>query len=107
MFLLSGGSSLRSSPFTSKTPELSMIRIRNYRVERGGFLIDIPELILSGKKNFVIGKNGSGKTTLLQSFAGIIESSGVFEVNGRTLANYPLREGTSVTSRKTCSFSER
>ncbi len=66
-----------------------MIRIRNYRVERGGFLADIPELILSGKKNFVIGKNGSGKTTLLQSFAGIIESSGVFEVNGEDLSELP------------------
>jgi len=54
-----------------------MIHLKNYRVERGEFLIDIPELVLNGNKNFVIGKNGSGKTTLLQSFAGIIESSGV------------------------------
>ncbi len=66
-----------------------MIRLRNYGVKRGEFTIDIPELNLVGRRNFIIGKNGSGKTTILQSLAGLIESSGVFEVNGVDLSELP------------------
>ncbi|MCL4447813.1 MAG: ATP-binding cassette domain-containing protein [Thermoplasmatales archaeon] len=59
-----------------------MIHLKDYVVQRSEFRLEISELILQGRKNFIIGKNGSGKTTLLQSLAGLLESSGIFEVNG-------------------------
>jgi ABC-type sugar transport system ATPase subunit len=66
-----------------------MIHIENYVVERGGFRMEIPDLTFEGRKNFIIGKNGSGKTTLLQSLAGLVDSSGVFEVGGENRGEYP------------------
>lgn len=69
-----------------------MIRLGDYSVKREGFTIDIPELVLDGKKNFIIGRNGSGKTTLLQSLAGLVESSGVFEVNGENINDLPTEK---------------
>ncbi len=66
-----------------------MIHLRDYKVRRGDFTIDVPDLSLSGRRNFIIGKNGSGKTTILQSLTGLIESSGVFEVNGTDLSEFP------------------
>lgn len=64
-----------------------MIRLSNYSVTRGGFTLSIQDVELEGKRNFVIGKNGAGKTTLLQSLAGLVESSGEFEVNGRNIGS--------------------
>ncbi|MGC8561876.1 MAG: ATP-binding cassette domain-containing protein [Thermoplasmata archaeon] len=64
-----------------------MIRLSNYSVTRGGFTLSIQDVELEGKRNFVIGKNGAGKTTLLQSLAGLVESSGEFELNGRNIGS--------------------
>ncbi len=66
-----------------------MIRLKEYKASRGAFSLSIENLELQGKRNFIIGKNGAGKTTLLQSLAGLIESSGVFEVNGTDIASLP------------------
>ena len=64
-----------------------MIRLKDYSVKRGSFTLLIPDITLDGKRNFIIGKNGAGKTTLLQSMAGLIESKGEFEVNGRSISS--------------------
>lgn len=64
-----------------------MIRFKDYSVTRGNFTLYIPDITLEGKRNFIIGKNGAGKTTLLQSLAGLVESKGLFEVNGRSLGS--------------------
>jgi len=48
--------------------------------------------IESGEWLGVIGPNGAGKSSLLRAIAGLVESSGVVEVDGRPLADLSRRE---------------
>lgn len=66
-----------------------MIRLRNYSVKRGNFLVKIKDVQLEGRRNFIIGRNGAGKTTLLQSIAGIIDAEGELLLNSHNLTNLP------------------
>jgi len=45
----------------------------------------------------IIGPNGSGKTTLLRAFSRVIPSSGILELDGRSVSNYtPAELGTAL-----------
>lgn len=69
-----------------------MITFRDYWASRGGFTIRIPELQLSGGRNFLIGRNGSGKSTLLLSIAGLIDGGGSIEIDGTDISKMPPEE---------------
>jgi molybdate/tungstate transport system ATP-binding protein len=62
-----------------------MIVFEDFSAVRGAFRVEIPELELRGRRNFLIGRNGSGKTTLLQAIAGIIEGRGRISVNDKEI----------------------
>jgi ABC-type sugar transport system ATPase subunit len=68
-----------------------MIIFEDFLVERGGFIVDIPGLVLKGRKNFLIGRNGSGKTTLLQAIAGLTEGKGRITVNDTEISSLPVQ----------------
>ncbi len=66
-----------------------MITFREFSVMREGFRLEIPDLRLSGGRNFVVGRNGSGKSTLLHSIAGLIKGKGIIEINGVNINDLP------------------
>jgi ABC-2 type transport system ATP-binding protein len=65
--------------------DTKLIEIRNLKVRRGDFVLEVPEWSLDkGEVVGLVGPNGAGKTTLLQTLAGLRPvDSGIVTVSGR------------------------
>ena len=62
---------------------MAEIRARNLKVRRGGFELNIENLVIEEKsKVAILGENGSGKSTLLEALSGIAPYQGEILVNG-------------------------
>ncbi len=72
---------------------MNWFKVRDLRVEQGGFRLRVPELDLAGGEMVaVLGPNGSGKSTLLRALADLISYQGEIFLAGRPLSQVPEKE---------------
>ena len=72
----------------------SSIEVRNLRVERGSFTLEVAELAVRPREVFaILGSTGSGKTVLLESIVGAYPlSAGCVFLDGRDASTLPIQQ---------------
>jgi len=74
--------------------ESSILKIQDYSVRRGDFLLEKINLSINKNEIFaILGKSGAGKTVLLESIAGIYPpTEGVILLNDRNVRSIPFQK---------------
>lgn len=57
------------------------------RVDRGAFDLELDLAVTAGRTVALLGPNGAGKSTALAALAGIVETAGTIDLNGRDIAS--------------------
>ena len=72
--------------------ENPILKIQDYSIQRGNFLLKNVNLCIFEKEIFaILGKSGAGKTVLLESIAGFLPpTKGSILLNGRNVRNIPF-----------------
>jgi ABC-type sugar transport system ATPase subunit len=72
----------------------TILKIQDYSVRRGDFLLKNINLSINEKEIFsILGKSGSGKTVLLESIAGFFPpTEGTILLNGRNVRSIPVQK---------------
>lgn len=70
------------------------VEVRNLRVRRGSFVLDVPHLAICPREVFaILGSTGSGKTVLLESIAGAFPlDEGTILLDGKDVESLPVQQ---------------